>query len=198
MPSLFSLIAPLALILPMSGTTGEVEAAKAPICSHQDWNQSRQAERSIAPLPLSSEAPGWSPLFDGIAPTESRQVRIEGRMILRISPAPGAMRQNLNAEATPTTRRAELVERPFGDCVDARRIGGVAERGDRLMLFLRDRRTLSAQLEKGCSPREYNRGFYMEPNEDGMLCIKRDRLMSRTGAKCQVSRLREMVLQPAD
>ena len=198
MPNLFALIAPLALLLGGGGDTDEVaRAAKAPVCSGDRWQQASDHARSIGALPLSADAPGWSPLLEGIEPAESRQVRIERRVILRISPAPGAMRQSLMAESAQASR-PRVVEQPFSDCVEAQRIGGVAERGDRLMLFLRDRRTLSAQLEKGCSPREFNRGFYMEPSEDGMLCVKRDRLMSRSGAKCQVARLREMVLRSDD
>ena len=197
MPNLFTLIAPIALALSNGGDRVVENTGEAPICSGQVWSQSRTGDRGISPLPLSSAAPGWSPLLEAPRPAGANQVRIEGRVILRISPAPAPMRQSLMAEATPASR-PRLVERPFAKCVEAKRIGGVAERGDRLMLFLRDRRTLSAQLEKGCSPREFYQGFYMEPSDDGMLCVDRDRLMSRSGAKCQVSRLREMVIQTDD
>ena len=68
----------------------------------------------------------------------------------------------------------------------------------RAALFLRDRRMLAAQLEKGCSPREFYQGFYMEPSEDGLLCVNRARLMSRSGAKCKVARLHQMVLETVE
>ena len=65
-------------------------------------------------------------------------------------------------------------------------------------MFLKDRRVFAAKLEKGCSPRDFYRGFYMENSEDGRLCIKRDRLMSRAGAKCQVDSFKELVVEQVD
>lgn len=198
MPSLFALTAPLALLFPVGGDAGLAREPHAGRCAiePQVLAQTREGDAGYPAMPLSDVAPIWSSIFD-VEPRQSRQVRIEGRVTLRISPAQGAMRQSMMAETAPASRM-RLEERPFGSCVDTRRIGAVADRGDRLMLFLRDRRTLSAQLEKGCSPREFYQGFYMEPADDGMLCVNRDRLMSRSGAKCQVARLREMVLRAED
>ena len=65
--------------------------------------------------------------------------------------------------------------------------------GSSLLLYLRDRRLVSAQLERSCSARDYYSGFYFEPNADGRLCIDRDRLLSRTGARCSLSGMAQLV-----
>ena len=193
MPSLPFLFAPLTLLLPLALPGAQPAEAEdiVPVAE-----QVRERDSRLSPLPLSQDAPAWTPLFDGVAPPRGEQVRIQRRVILRISPAPA--RQNLTAEAAPAPVRQRIVERPAGDCIDSSNIGGVADRGDRLVMFMRDRRTLAARLEKGCSPRDFYRGFYMERSEDGKLCVRRDRLMSRSGAKCQVASFTQLVVERAE
>lgn len=193
MPSLPILFAPLALLVPLGLQGMDADAGKG-VLDPVVAEQGRKDERRISPLPLSPEAPAWSPLFDGIEPATGEQVRIERRVILRVSPAPGNARQSLMAAPQPM----RVVERKMGQCLDGANIGGVADRGNHLVMFLRDRRTVAARLEKGCSPRDFYRGFYMERSEDGKICAKRDRLMSRSGAKCQVASFSELVLEPVD
>ena len=85
-------------------------------------------------------------------------------------------------------------ERKIGKCVSVDDIAGVQTgSGDRLVLFLRDRRMVSARLEKACRARDFYSGFYLERSKDGKLCIERDKLQSRAGANCEVDRLRELV-----
>ncbi len=82
----------------------------------------------------------------------------------------------------------------MGDCLPAQSIAGVhAEDSNRLLLFLRDRRLISATLEKACSARDFYSGFYMENSRDGQLCVDRDQLHARSGAKCEVARLSQLV-----
>lgn len=128
-----------------------------------------------------------------IAPV-AHQVRIEQRVILRISPRPGAGRQNL-VGAMPAARSASrIVERPYGECVAVGNIAAVqAQRGSRLLLYLRDRRLIAADLEKACSAQNYYSGFYFEQNADQRLCVGRDRLQARNGAKCSLSSLHQLV-----
>ncbi|QZD92867.1 hypothetical protein K3162_02150 [Qipengyuania xiapuensis] len=195
MPSLAAFIAPIALILPLGGLGLSVtgEPAEEPVVQ-----QSRPSDRNVSALPLSADAPAWSPILDGIAPPTSQQVRIERRVILRISPAraPGPARQNLAAETTRSQQPpAQLVERKAGKCLDSARIRGVSDRGDHLLMLMRDRSMMVARLEKGCSPRDFYRGFYVERSDDGKLCVKRDRIMSRSGAKCQIDRFSELVAE---
>ena len=64
---------------------------------------------------------------------------------------------------------------------------------NRLLLYLRDRRVLSAALDKSCHAEEFYTGAYVARSEDGQLCPKRERLQSRTGANCQVAKLSRLV-----
>ena len=64
---------------------------------------------------------------------------------------------------------------------------------NRLILFMRDRRIVSAELERACHARDFYAGFYVARNTDGMICTGRDKLQSRAGMNCAVSRLRQLV-----
>ena len=79
-------------------------------------------------------------------------------------------------------------------CIPVERIAGVQTgSGNRLLLFLRDRRIVTASLEKSCRARDFYSGFYLERNEDGKLCADRDKLQSRSGANCEIDRMRQLV-----
>ena len=196
MPSLPILFAPFALLLPLGWHVAGPGADEGFPIDGDTLQQTRAADRSISPLPMSRDAPAWSPIFDGVLPRDAQQVRIERRVILRISPARAAPRHALTA-TEQTQRNVRIVERDAGKCLESARIGAVADRGDRLLLFMRDRRTIAARLEKGCSPRDFYRGAYMERSEDGRMCVARDRLMSRAGTKCQVAKFTELLVEPA-
>lgn len=191
MPSLPVLLAPFALLLPF----GLAPAEEGGPLADQISRQSLPAKQPVSALPLSERTPGWSPLFDPARPDNANQVRIERRVIIRISPAAaGHIRQSFapqDQRARPAPRR--LVERPHGNCIESEKIAAVTTRGERLLMFLRDRQMVTAQLENGCTPRDFYQGFYMERSEDGKLCIRRDKLLSRSGAKCEVARLRRLV-----
>lgn len=196
MPSLPDLLASLALLLPL-GLVPTVDAPAEPSASARDEGVHRQAEPAKPPvsaLPLSERAPGWSPLREAGQPRSANQVRIERRVIIRISPAPGRAPQSFAPQSSPfrgTPR--QFVERPFKGCLDTAAIAAVAPEGRRLLLFTRDRQMLAAQLENACSPREFYQGFYMERSKDGKLCPRRDKLLSRSGARCSVDKLHRMV-----
>ena len=53
--------------------------------------------------------------------------------------------------------------------------------------------SVRAQLEENCQARSFYSGFYMEKSADGKMCAGRDILHSRTGAKCEIERFRELV-----
>lgn len=198
MPSLTALIAPLALVLPLGvfglAPTDETEAA--PVAE-----QVREGDRSLSEHKVSAERGDWTSILSGIMPQTQQQVRIERRVILRISPArpAGVPRQNLTAETPrPEQPRTRLVERKAGNCIGSDDIGGVSDRGDHLLMLMRDRSMMVARLEKGCSPRDFYRGFYVERSDDGKICVQRDRIMSRSGAKCQIERFSKLVAEPVD
>lgn len=128
------------------------------------------------------------------------QVRIEQRLIIRVP------RQSLSRSSlapVPSPRRAappQLPEPPryerrkAGKCLAMRDVTGVRViNDDMLVLFMRDERMIEAQLERSCRAREFYQGFYMERSGDGKLCVERDMLQARSGSKCEVEKLRQLV-----
>lgn len=156
--------------------------------------QARDEERAIPEGSMSRRAPDWAEILDGPHVPVANQVRIEGQVIVRINPQPGTVRSDLLADLPRQPIPPRLVERPIGRCIAAGGIVGVSDSGNRLIIHMRDRTLISAKLEKDCSPRDFYLGFYMERSEDGRLCTGRDRLLSRAGAKCQISKMSQLVV----
>lgn len=128
----------------------------------------------------------------------ARQVSIEQRFTIRISPRapmppPVAMLNDM-ADAGGGVR---LVERKMGKCVPVDGISSVQYgAANKLVLYMRDRRIVSATLDKGCRAADFYSGFYVAKNDDGMLCVKRDPILSRSGSNCRVEGLRQLVEVP--
>lgn len=178
-PSL-AFLAPLALLAPVFG--GENDAASS----------AALLPRVAAPEAVEIEA------FGAIDPAELdvvRQVRIEQRVTIRIAPRDPAVRPSMLAQITPPSgSTANLAERKIGKCVPISGISAVQpDPVGRLLLFMRDQRLVAASLEKTCHPREFYAGFYLERTGDGLLCVDRDKLHSRAGTSCSVSKLRQLV-----
>ncbi len=195
MSSLYALAAPLALVLPLIGQSTTVpvalaggEAAVSESAQDDPVRQSRAQANPVTPAAVNT-----NPLNALRESQTVRQVRIERRVVIRISPA-RSNRNNLLARLPQGELNARYEERKTDKCLPVSGIAGVQTgSGNRLLLFLRDRRIISVNLEKACRARDFYSGFYVERNEDGNLCIKRDKLQSRTGAKCEVSRMRQLV-----
>jgi len=142
-------------------------------------------------LPLvADERPGALPEDD-----VAQQVRIEERVIIRIAPSAPATRERLR-ELMPRrpARQTSFQEEKLDGCIPVAAIAAVqpAEQ-NRLLLFMRDRRVLSAALERACSAEDFYSGFYVERRDDGQLCSRRDKLQSRAGASCRVTQLNRLV-----
>lgn len=183
--------APVALMLPLLAeglsVPGQAHAA-AP------W-QAPQCEWVAAPAATGHDAPdALNPMAALCRSVVVRQIRIEQRVVVRIAPHPGPARQNLMAEMPERTPPPRFEERGKEKCLPLETIAGVQTgSGNRLVLYLRDRRMISVNLEKACRSRDFYAGFYVEKNRDGKLCIERDKLQSRTGARCEVETMRELV-----
>lgn len=192
MSSLMAFLAPLILAAAAPQASGEATPVDR---DTGDWT----IEWSYAALPLPGQfaAPPegravWRDIAEAFRPQSADQVRIEQRMIIRITPF-AATREMLAAlpQAPLATR---FRERKVGKCVAVAGIAGVQIGGDdRLMLFMRDQRMIGASLEKTCRARDFYSGFYLERNGDGQLCVDRDMIHSRSGASCSLSRLRQLV-----
>lgn len=166
-----ALLAPLALLVPaLSGGTHAPEPEPA----------ATEVDERARPT-----APNDDPV--------AAQVRIERRITVRIAPPGPALRQSMVAQMAPPAL-PKMRERKIGKCVPVAGIAAVQpDAGGKLLLFMRDRRLVSASLEKACSARDFYSGFYLERTGDGMLCVDRDKLHSRAGANCQISRMRQLV-----
>ncbi|MXO59178.1 hypothetical protein GRI89_06450 [Altererythrobacter salegens] len=127
-------------------------------------------------------------------PQDQYQVRIEERVIIRIAPSPPATRERMlsTLPRKPMTTRFQEVK--LDSCVPIQSIGGVAPvQPNRLLLFMRDRRVLSAALDRACDAQAFYSGFYVERSSDGMLCSGRDQLQSRAGTSCEVAQFNRLV-----
>lgn len=177
--SLAILLAPLVLILP---------AAQQ---SSPDHVQAAPAQLEQQPENWAIETTTFEAMTESFRVPGAMQVRIQQQSTIRISPRPMPLRPNLLAEETRVPR---IVERKIGRCLPADRLAGVqVESGNRLLLYLRDRRVIRAELERSCRARDYYSGFYLSANEDGNLCVGRDTLLSRSGANCRLTRIRQLV-----
>jgi hypothetical protein len=187
MDSLLALAAPLALILPWvtgGADTPERQPLSAPSALQCDAQVAAAAD----------EPPAFNPLSAFRSQSTARQVRIEQRVVVRITPQPPAARQNLLADLPQRELAPRFEERGKEKCVALEGIAGVQTgSGNRLVLFLRDRRMISVNLEKSCRARDFYSGFYVEKSKDGRLCVERDKLQSRTGARCEVEAMRQLV-----
>lgn len=119
------------------------------------------------------------------------QVRIEQQTTVRVAPRSTAVRRGMIVERRSVSR---IVERKIGRCLPITGLGGVeVEAGNSMILYLRDRRVVRAQLERSCRARDFYSGFYLAANDDGKVCVGRDTLLSRSGANCRLTRIRQLV-----
>lgn len=133
--------------------------------------------------------------FQGVEPEGAWQVRIEQRMTIRITPrAERTISPDMFVAMPEGDGGTRLSERKIGKCLSAGAIAGVQpDRKNRLLLFMRDRRVISAELERACRARDFYSGFYLTRSSDGQLCVDRDTLLSRSGMNCRLTRIRQLV-----
>jgi hypothetical protein len=203
MLSLAHLLAPIALLLPVTVGEGALAPGIGDSVDREDLAVSDQWRAAVDPTgpplaPPSVETPLSGFMAKGLADDSWNQVRIEQRLIIRIAPRlPG--RDSFMPPPMPQFSQPQMVtprfrERKVGKCVPVGAIAGVQVVSDqRLMLMMRDRRMIGANLDKACSARDFYSGFYVEQTPDGQLCTGRDTIHSRAGATCTINGLREMI-----
>lgn len=213
MTMFFDLFASIALALP--GIPADVwvfspldeVAGGDDALAENDWATAALPTESpllVSPQAGATSQPGINPL----GPDVWEQVRIEQQVIIRVTPRdtgreaiapmimPMAPMQPIVQPMVPQPRSTSIRvrERKAGKCMPALGIAAVQPITDgRLMFYMRDRRMLSAGLEKSCSARDFYLGFYMSKTTDGQLCIGRDAIHSRAGTTCKLKDVREYV-----
>ena len=134
--------------------------------------------------------------FRRIEPENASQVRIEQRMTIRISPqASRPVSPDMFVALPDEDSGSHFTERKIGKCLSVGAIAGVQPVRDsrRLLLFMRDRRIVAAELERACRARDFYSGFYLARTSDGQICVDRDTLLSRSGMNCKLTRIRQLV-----
>ena len=182
MPTVAAILAPLVLLL--------LGAPPAP--AERDGAEFGPESPVHAQTLSSAEQNRWRAFEALQSQPLPQQVRIEQRIVVRVTPA---RPRNASLPELPRNFPDRFSEKKMGKCVPLQNVAAVQTGGpSKLILFLRDRSIVSAELEKACSARDFYSGFYVEARKDGQLCIDRDELQSRTGAKCELSRFRRLVL----
>jgi hypothetical protein len=180
MQSLFAFVASFALLSPFS--QGDERAAAKDEVAKLDPKVALEMAQSDRTLINFSETPVY------------RQVRINGRVIIRVSPQSAQARRAFLSTIPRNTSTTKVVEKKMEKCIPVSQIAAVQTgSANRLMLYLRDKRVVRLNLEKSCRARDYYSGFYVERRKDGKLCVRRDKLLSRSGVNCQVKRMRQLV-----
>ncbi len=188
------LLAPIALLLPgAAGMELAHQAEPAATLPGLPPLVDRVGPRTQPPGSIEPVVPqGAMPIVDVAHPEPVQQVSIEQRLTVRISPRSAAPVAMLVLPDTSSGQR--WTEKKMGKCLPIGGIAAVQYRDQqRLILYLRDRRIVSATLEKACRAADFYSGFYVAKNGDGMLCAGRDEILSRSGANCQLSGIRQMV-----
>lgn len=129
-------------------------------------------------------------LIDLLGGVREYQARIEQRVIIRFPNQPVA------APASRSDKRKAPIynEEKIGKCLLMDRL--VASRPgpkNSLELVTRERQLIRAYLGDGCLAREFYAGAYVERSKDGKLCVDRDLMHARTGAKCEIDKFRLLV-----
>ena len=191
MQSLFTLAAPLALMLPFLGQGAAVADAEQGWFAESWLDEGADHEQSEDELEPKRKVNSLEAFY---ATQRAGQVRIDQRVVIRISPRRPGNSNSLLAQLPQRGLNTRYVEREMERCVPVSRISGVQTgTGNRLLLFLSDQRIVTVNLERACRARDFYSGFYVERSDDGQLCVDRDELQSRSGAKCEVEAMRQLV-----
>lgn len=183
-----SILAPL-LLLPVAIAPVANPAANDDGAALAEQVQQEAAiQPSIAPLSWLQEA--WQTRI-------AQQVSIEQHIVIRIAPRAPAQADPRVAsfyDAGESPRSSHIEERKMGKCVPVDGVAGVQiTQANKLVLYMRDTRVVSAGLDKGCNARDYYSGFYVARSADGMICAGRDKLQARNGASCKLGKLHQLV-----
>jgi hypothetical protein len=123
--------------------------------------------------------------LDGV---ELAQVSIQQRIFIRIFP-------KRQPPDPPPEMRPRWKEKKGPKCIATTGLGGFAiTTPDSIDLFLKGGGRYRAHLEDDCPSIAFYSGFYISPTADGQICVGRDPIHSRAGGSCEITKIRELVL----
>ena len=124
-------------------------------------------------------------------PTRFAQLIIREQIIIKVP---------MRARQAPITAPSIRWRESRGPkCVAARSILGASLLSENSVdLILRDGSRVRARLSSRCPALDYYYGFYIRPDEDGMVCAERDLIRSRMGGQCGIDRFRSLRAERAD
>lgn len=187
-----ALLAPLTILLPMPAAAAQSGVAREQVVAPAS-GLAMPAD-AILPALDSVETTIFQQIAQSFQAPGQNQVRIEQHLTIRITPQAAPPHANMLMDLPQRPMPQRLAERDIGRCLSIAGIAGVQVGQDnRLILFMRDRRVVSAALERSCSARDYYSGFYVTRNSDGQICVRRDSLLSRSGANCKLARLSQLI-----
>ena len=144
-------------------------------------------------VPAVQADPATPPLGRVLATNEWHQVQIEQHLTIRITPGNPSVLRDLPPPAPQPLPERLRVTRDL-PCLSVVAIAGVQPLANhRLLLILRNHRLIGADLSRNCTARDFYLGFYVTPNNDGLLCAGRDMIHSRAGTTCTISELHLLV-----
>jgi hypothetical protein len=121
------------------------------------------------------------------------QVRVDQRVIIRL-PSQMAAPSAAAGQRLSAVARIKYKEQKIGKCLWVNKLAGSRPGPNRTLdIITRDGDMVRAYLGDGCLAREFYAGAYMERPFDGKLCVDRDFLHARTGAKCEVDKFRLLI-----
>jgi len=127
------------------------------------------------------------------------QVRVKERVIVRIPNVRRRSRAALELSAARIDKRKapiKMTEKKIGKCLWVNKLTSArpgAGKKQNLEFVTKSGGIVRAYLGDGCLAREFYAGAYMEKAKDGKLCIDRDIVHARTGAKCEIDKFRSLV-----
>lgn len=122
-------------------------------------------------------------------PLQYAQVSVRQQIIIRVPARPGVPRA--------PGRPVEWKESKGPRCVATKSIAGATLLGrNSVDLIMSDNSRLRARLENSCPALDFYLGFYISPNQDGMICAGRDMIRSRVGGTCEIERFQALRAVP--
>ncbi|MGB5076847.1 MAG: hypothetical protein WBO17_05145, partial [Sphingorhabdus sp.] len=104
------------------------------------------------------------------------------------------MPSNVGAQKQGKVVAVKYKEQKIGKCLWIDKLAGSRPgTKESLEIMTRDGVLIRAYLGDGCLAREFYAGAYLERPYDGKLCVDRDLLHARTGAKCEIDKFRLLI-----